>query len=87
MNDVMTSNAYLSRCEDNSFLFNERAWQARKLHDFLKRGFPTRQEERWKYTDTRFLAKQDFAWSTSESQNFSLNKDSKNYSNLSFIYY
>lgn len=37
-------------------LLRETHWQA-----FLEHGLPTRQQERWKYTDLAFLAKHDFA--------------------------
>ncbi len=64
--------SYFSRCEDNAFLLKEKSWQIQQLKTFLQRGFPSRREERWKYTDTRFLATQNFEWAKPVVSNFTL---------------
>lgn len=37
-----------------------RALQEKQMQSFVKRGFPTKREELWKYTDVSYLSKQKF---------------------------
>ena len=69
MSESMTVNqtGYLALLENNSYLPKKKnliALQVKQLDAFLQRGFPTRQEELWKYSDTSFLKKQNFTWAS-----------------------
>ncbi|MHB1946733.1 MAG: Fe-S cluster assembly protein SufD [Gammaproteobacteria bacterium] len=64
MSDTAIINqVFAAHCDDNAHL-PKKSWlcelQQKQLAGFLQRGFPTRSEEQWKYSDTSFLAKREF---------------------------
>lgn len=66
MNDVATLSSpfdtFLAKesfIVENSELLN---LQKAQFNAFRERGFPTRREERWKYTNVNYLAEQHFLW-------------------------
>lgn len=66
MNDVVLTNpTMLPTGVANPYLPKQpelQNLQDQQLQAFLQRGFPTRREEHWKYTDTSFLGKQEWQW-------------------------
>lgn len=52
-----------------------RALQTQQLHAFLQRGFPTRREEKWKYTNVQTLSASMFTFPQSADASASMQKN------------
>jgi len=66
MSDDVISDSHLKALlTDNPYL-PQKKWlrELQNIHltDFMQRGFPTRREEHWKYTDMSQLANENFGW-------------------------
>lgn len=61
---VMINASSIATLYANNIPLSEKIWlrtlQAKQLAAFMQRGFPTKREELWKYTDTSALDKQEF---------------------------
>jgi len=68
MSDVVASLTWLEECFEKNINLAEPNWlrefRAHELKKFVQRGFPTRREELWKYTDTSHLAKKNYCGPT-----------------------
>lgn len=62
---VLETTSIPALCADNVFL-PKKTWlstfQKNQLAAFMSRGFPSRREELWKYTDLSALGKREFIW-------------------------
>lgn len=64
MSDVAILNQVFATLQEGDVYLPKKSWlselQRKQLAGFMQRGFPTRSEEQWKYSDTSFLAKREF---------------------------
>lgn len=64
MSDIVASLTWPEEYFKENLNSGEASWlrecRARELKKFLQRGFPTRREELWKYTDTSHLAEKNY---------------------------
>lgn len=67
---ILDPSIFPALCAENPYLPKKpelQVLQAQQLQAFLQRGFPTRREELWKYTDMSFLGKQEFVWADKQA--------------------
>ncbi len=70
----------LKNAQSRSLVLNDqkiRAWGSEQLEQFLANGFPTKNDENWKYADLRNLSQQKFL---NETPNLAPNIDIESYS-------
>lgn len=64
MSDVAILNQVFATLQEGDVYLPKKSWlselQRKQLAEFMQRGFPSRSEEQWKYSDTSFLAKREF---------------------------
>lgn len=69
-NAVLEQSTWSALCADNAYLPRKNelyALQQKKIEQFLQRGFPTRREECWKYTDVSSLEKKEWSWAANNA--------------------